>query len=49
MEDEDLQDYYDGDEAVLAIKLASDEMIDMIYRKTTPSWQSLHPNFLGSP
>lgn len=46
MEDEDLQDYYDGDEAVLAIKLASD---DMIYRKTTPSWQSLHPNFLGSP
>jgi len=46
MEDEDLQDYYDGDEAVLAIKLASD---DMIYRKTTTSWQSLHPNFLGSP
>lgn len=29
-----------------AFKLASD---DMIYRKTTPSWQSLHPNFLGSP
>ena len=44
MEDEDLQDYYDGDEAVLAIKLASD---DMIYRKTTPSWQSLHPKFWG--